>query len=138
MSEWIEAIRGRLEAATDGPWRHKRHRSGAAVGVKTSHAFVSNDKTNRSYSDQPGVVFRFEQKHRDPEYDPLDPADANLIAHAPSDIAYLLDRVEALEEVAEAAREAVSCLQDRDASMQERVDVAAAVADAIAKTEECQ
>ena len=79
----LEAIRARLEAATDGPWRGVDDIDLNEIRVVADDDFPVGEV----------VVAEIGQGI----------ADANFIAHAPTDIARLLD-------VAEAAREAEAAL----------------------------
>jgi hypothetical protein len=74
-------IRARLEAATPGPWEVQ-----AALGTGLLHVSHADSEVGRP------PIAQFAEA-----------ADAALIAHAPADLAYLLDRVAALAALAGAA-----------------------------------
>lgn len=93
--ERLEAIRGRLEAATDGPW--------SSVGReiwKGDHREADREMVARACQGLEDVAERSDA--HPPE---KLTSDADFIAHAPTDLRYLLDRIEAHREVVEAARE---------------------------------
>lgn len=75
MTDRLQEIRARLDAATPGPWEVLEE-SFDYTSVRTS-----------DYSGTYAVVYSDEGR-------PVHRPDADLIAHAPGDIAYLLDRVE--------------------------------------------
>lgn len=78
----LEEIKGRLERATPGPWLRNGNRVDAVNEEKCGLAFIA----------APVAIIP-------------DMNDIPLIANAPSDLAYLIARVEALQEVYEAAQE---------------------------------
>jgi hypothetical protein len=80
MTDRISEIRARLEGVTPGPWR------------APFPSYVIGGFGHGKVCQLDGVYVK----------NPNDRADATFIANAPADIAYLLDRVEALEEVFEA------------------------------------
>lgn len=72
MPERLQEIRARLDAATPGPWKRDRHEI-LTVDVDDETGWET------CIADAYG-----------------DPADADLIAHAPDDLRWLLDEVERL------------------------------------------
>lgn len=73
MSDRLQEIRARLDAATPGPWEWREWSCGdeAITGPDNTGFVVNVDETTPH-------------------------ADADLIAHAPADIAWLLEKVEEL------------------------------------------
>lgn len=82
------AIRARLAAATAGPWTR----------TETMHA-----ESSVAVAEYP-ITKPIAKVHTDP--DDYGRANAELIAHAPTDLARLLDRVEELEATVERVRSA--------------------------------
>jgi hypothetical protein len=88
MTDRISEIRARLEKATSGPWKVVDDPSSMMWDVAvTNH--------NPGEDDFRGIIASLSQTNQIP----ADEQEANgtLLANAPADIAYLLDRVEALE-----------------------------------------
>lgn len=77
MSDRLAEIRARLDAATPGPWHWGRNESESFCWIMRSH----------------GAYGQY-----DHHADTRTPDDAHLIAHAPADIAWLLDRVQEQDE----------------------------------------
>lgn len=78
-AERIAEIRARLEAATPGPWKANLYLGGAYA--------IDRIAPNGDRLARVAVVDGMIQT----------PANAALIAHAPTDLAYLLDRIDKLE-----------------------------------------
>jgi hypothetical protein len=86
----LEEIRARLAAATPGPWTaiQKTWRSRtsghtwSAYGIEQSQEVYGDDAWAISYATDTGQIAQ---------------KDADLIAHAPADLAYLLAEVERLQ-----------------------------------------
>jgi hypothetical protein len=94
MSADLTAIRQRLEKATPGPWKvypHEGSPRNLRIGTEWNHAQLHGPA---------GVVnLSTAVNGNKPEVQmAIDPADADLIAHAPADIRALIDEVEALRE----------------------------------------
>ncbi len=92
MSDRLAEIRGRLEAATPGPWWHTNDGWIMAEGGLTIQHWNS-DKL------QDGIKFG-------------NPKDIDFIANAPTDIRYLLDEVERLQERCDAYKGQVRAGED--------------------------
>jgi hypothetical protein len=107
----VQEIEQRLQAATPGPWawgRTGEKCTGAAVGARCfaeedaeCASPLSGDLTDRpdDFSVSEPVAFLEHQNAN---------ADASLIAHAPGDLRYLLDRLAALEAQRDALQGMVS------------------------------
>lgn len=78
--EIVRAIRARLHAATPGPWGHD------------SHGFIAPPEHDGEWGETVAKIPAYSTRT------PTDRANAEFIAHAPEDIAYLLSRVEAAGE----------------------------------------
>lgn len=78
MSDRLQEIRARLDAATPGEW------------------VIENDEYISALDGHPSphIIARVENDHPGCPHD----ADADLIAHAPDDLRWLLDRVAELEQ----------------------------------------
>jgi len=90
MKPDFEAIKGRLEAATPGPWHVQEELEDFQEGEPPFTVWRG------IYSAAGGL-------NKGDEYEVFEIADADFIAHAPADISALLGWVEKLEAVREAA-----------------------------------
>jgi hypothetical protein len=106
----LAEIRARAEAATPGPWtaefvfaEDERDRP------DLEHYW--DDHSEWAYNAEP---FRIEGPMvvENGEFSALSGPDADFIAHAREDVPYLLERVEALEKVAQEAREVAETITD--------------------------
>lgn len=85
----LDAIEQRLDRATPGPWE-----------AGETHHYHEGTYHERYTEVEPNIAAG------------LTPADADLIAHAPTDLAALVAEVRALRAVADAARDLIDCDPD--------------------------
>ena len=91
-----DEIRSRLEKATPGAWIVRKMRGEES---NIGHGFVQAPRVDPSHG------YDIEILCEDANYpDEKREGDLQLIAHAPSDLAYLLSRVEKMESVVKAAK----------------------------------
>lgn len=95
-----EGVRARLAAATPGPWRNAPDTAAGRVWVQRGESGVFGPDCE--------PMFRF---RGDKEYARA-AADADLIAHAPTDLAAALDRITELEAALAAKSESEQRLHD--------------------------
>lgn len=101
-----ESVRGRLDAATPGPW--------IAAGAATWRS-ARLDWRGRIYDNRNALVAR-QSGVANPDPRP----DSYLIAHAPTDLAAALDVIEAAGEVYEFLEHATGCPMHPDSSWKDQ------------------
>lgn len=109
----LDAIRARLDRATPGPWTVAE--TEGWIGI---HPVCPPHGTDDAAEISGGL-------------DDLTPADADLIAHAPTDLAALVAEIERLRAVAEAAAQVVGAYANPWASEDDRLATIDALAPAL-------
>lgn len=102
MTADLKAIRARLAAATPGPWHAWDRGIGYEVHKGAERDCLSEFGTGSEHCDELNDGFR----------ETFARGDADLIAHAPADLAALCDEVEALTARAERAEAAVQRVRE--------------------------
>lgn len=100
MTDRVQEIRDRLEAATPGPWSYSPASTGNPSDGPTHHEVrsvsISDDRTMYAIATT--------------DYNEMGYLDAEFIAHAPDDIEFLLAEVERLQEDLEVTRDSLGDL----------------------------
>lgn len=102
MSDRLAEIRARLDAATPGPWEERAQDDSRCMAYSSIWAVAPG---------RPAVEIVATDWNDDGYPQPVQ-ADCDLIAHAPADIAYLLEQLAAANERADAAEAALRLADD--------------------------